>query len=72
LHNLAIHGNDFVKQNEGVVVEMQCKFLEYVKSTQLQAAQSEDVLNADLEEIEIRMTPDGYPIIPKVVMDKES
>jgi hypothetical protein len=60
LHNLAIHGNDFVKQNEGVVIEMQHKFLEYVKSARLQAAQLEDVLNADSEEIEIRMTPDGF------------
>jgi hypothetical protein len=30
LHNLGIHGNDFVKQNEGIVIEMTCKFLEYV------------------------------------------
>jgi hypothetical protein len=53
------------------VVEMQRKFLEYVKSARLQAAQLEDVVNVDSEEIEIWMTPDGYPIIPKVVMDKE-
>jgi hypothetical protein len=29
---LGIHGNDFVKQNEEIVIEMTCKFLEYVKS----------------------------------------
>jgi hypothetical protein len=73
---LGIHGNDFVKQNEGIVVEMTRKFLEYVKSAQLQAADSENTMNAESEnaeseDLEMQMTPDGHPIIPKMVMEKD-
>lgn len=71
LHILGIHGNDFVKQSEGIVVEMTRKFLEYVKSARLQAGQSENTINAESEDVAIRMTPDGHPIIPKLVMEKQ-
>jgi hypothetical protein len=71
LHNLGIHGNDFVKQNEGIVIEMTRKFLEYVKSARVQAAESDNTRNTESEDIEIRMTPDGHPIIPRLVMEKE-
>jgi len=62
-----------VEQNEAPVIEMTCKFLDYVKTAQLEAT---DAVNANLRPakskwIEIRMTPDGYPIIPKLVMEKE-
>jgi hypothetical protein len=73
LHNLGIHGNDFVKQNEEIVIEMTCKFLEYVKSAWVQAAESDsdNTRNPESEDIKIRMTPNGHPIIPRLVMEKE-
>src|ERR1700682_1530570 len=71
LQNLGIRGNDFIKQSQGIVVEMQHKFLEYVKSARVQASQSENSNDAESEDIAIQMTADGHPIIPKVVMEKE-
>jgi len=73
LHNLGISGRDFVEQNEAPVIEMTHKFLDYVKTARLEAT---DAANANLrpaesERLEIRMTPDGYLIIPKLVMEKE-
>jgi hypothetical protein len=68
---LGINGNDFVQQNEGVVKEMTRKFLEYVKSARLHAAESENTINTKSEDLEMRMTPNGHPIIPKMVMDKD-
>ena len=49
------------------------KFLDYVKSARLEAADSGNVdqRHADSDPIDIRMTTDGYPIIPKLVMEKE-
>jgi hypothetical protein len=49
---------------------MTWKFLEYVKSARLEAAESgnTNTRNAESEAIEIRITPDGHPIIPNVVM----
>lgn len=73
LHNLGIAGQDFIQRNEPVVVEMTRKFLDYVKSARLEATDSENTIRRDTESerIEIRMTADGYPIIPKLVMEKE-
>jgi hypothetical protein len=51
------------------------KFLDYVKSGRLEAAdpQIADQRQAEPEPepLEIRMTNDGFPIIPKVVMEKD-
>ncbi len=49
------------------------KFLDYAKSARLEAAESEnaDRINAESEPIEIRITTNGFPIIPKLVMEKE-
>lgn len=49
------------------------KFLDYAKSARLEAADPEiaDRRNAEPESLEIRMTSDGFPIIPKLVMEKE-
>lgn len=73
LHNLGVAGRDFVEQNEGLVIEMTRKFLDYVKSARLDAADSDNInrRHADAKRIEIRMTTDGYPIIPKLVMETE-
>jgi len=73
LHNLQIPGRDFVDQNEALVIDMTRKFLDYVKTARLEAtdAANANPREADSERIEIWMTPDGYPIIPKVVMEKE-
>jgi hypothetical protein len=71
-HNLGIPGKSFVRQNEKIVVEMTCKFLDYFKLARLEAAESENTnTNAESMEVEIQMTDDGYLIIPKVVMERD-
>jgi len=62
-----------VEQNETLVIEMTCKFLDYIKTARLEAtdATNTNPRDADSEQIEIWMTTDGYLIIPKVVMKKE-
>ena len=49
------------------------KFLDYTKSVRLEATEPEvaDRREAKPERMEIRMTRDGFPIIPKLVMEKE-
>jgi len=49
------------------------KFLDYTKSARLEAADPEvaDRRHADTEPIDIRMTPNGFPIIPNIVMTNE-
>ena len=69
LHNLGIAGHDFIAQNQGLVTEMQRKFMDYVKSGRVEAAGLREQ-NADSGRAEVRMTSDGYPIIPKLVMDQ--
>lgn len=49
---------------------MQRKFLDFSKSARLEAAESDDT-NAESTEVEIRMTDDGFPIIPKVVIERD-
>jgi hypothetical protein len=75
LENLGIAGRNFAEQNEALVIEMSRKFLDYVKSARLEAAdpQIADQRQAEPEpeRLEIRMTNDGFPIIPKVVMEKD-
>jgi hypothetical protein len=73
LHNLGISGSNFSEKNEALVIEMTRKFLDYAKSARLEAAdpESSDRRHADSERIEIRMTSHGFPIIPKLVMEKE-
>jgi len=73
LHNLGIHGHNFAEQNEALVIEMTRKFLSYAKSARLEATDPviADRRHAEPDVIEIRMTRDGFPIIPKLVMEKE-
>ena len=73
LHNLGIAGRNFAEQNEGLVTELTRKFLDYAKSARLEAADPElaDRRHAESEPIDIRMTSNGFPIISKLVMDKE-
>jgi hypothetical protein len=73
LDHLRISGRNFSEQHEGLVVEMTRKFLDYVKSARLEAADTNNAEHreAESEPIDIRMTTDGFPIIPKVVMEKE-
>jgi hypothetical protein len=73
LHELGIAGRNFSEQNEDLVIEMTRKFLDYTKSARLEAADSvlADRMQAEADQVEIRMTTDGFPIIPKLVMDKE-
>ena len=63
-----------MEQNEPLVIEMTRKFLDYVKTARLEAtdAANANPRDADSKRIEIRMTTDGYPILPKVVMEQES
>jgi hypothetical protein len=73
LHDLGIHGRNFAEQNEELVIEMTRKFLAYSKSARLEAADPKiaDQRHAEPAITEIRMTRDGFPIIPKLVMEKE-
>jgi len=73
LHNFRIPGRDFVDQNEALVIDMTRKFLDYVKTARLEAtdAANANPRDANSEWIGIRMTTDGYPIISKLVMEKE-
>lgn len=73
LHNTGVSGRNFSEQNEALVIEMTRKFLDYAKSTRLEAKDPEiaDRRYAESDLIEIRMTTDGFPIIPKTVMEKE-
>lgn len=49
------------------------KFLDYSKSARLEATEPEHVAQrgTESERIEIRMTTEGFPILPKLVMEKE-
>ena len=62
-----------MNQNEALVIDMTRKFLNYVKAARLEATDAANInpRDADSEQIEIRITTDGYPIIPKLVMEKE-
>jgi hypothetical protein len=73
LHNVAIAGHNFSEQHEALVIEMTRKFLEYAKAARMEAADPliADRRHAELETIEVRMTANGFPIIPKIVMEKE-
>jgi hypothetical protein len=75
LDNLGIAGRNFAEKNEALVIEMTRKFLDYAKSAQLEAADTQiaDQRQAEpeAEPMEIRMTNDGFPIIPKVVMERD-
>lgn len=73
LQNLEIPGQDFSQQNEPLVREVTRKFLEYVKSARVEANNSRDgnPSGGESESAKIQMTPDGYPIVPQVVMEKQ-
>jgi hypothetical protein len=47
--------------------------LDYVKSARLDAADTEivDRRHAESDPVDIRMTTNGFPIIPKLVMEKD-
>lgn len=55
-----------------MVREVQRKFLDHIKSAQLMAAGSEDATQneGDPEPTDIRITSDGFPILPKLVRDR--
>ena len=73
LENLGIAGRNFSEQHEALVIEMTRKFLDYSKSAWLEATDPDHAgwRGAELEGIDIRMTTDGFPILPKLVMEKE-
>ena len=73
LHNVGIAGHNFSEQHEALVIEMTRKFLEYAKAARLELADPEiaDRRRTESDVLEIRMTTDGFPIIPKLVMEKE-
>jgi hypothetical protein len=75
LDNVGIAGHNFAEGNADLVAEMTRKFLNYAKSARLEAAnpQLADQRQAgpEPESLEIRMTSDGFPIIPKLVMEKD-
>lgn len=73
MDNLGISGRNFLEKNEALVNEMTRKFVDYAKSARLEAADPEitDRRHAEPEHIDIRMTTDGFPILPKLVMEKD-
>jgi len=77
LENLGIAGRNFAEQNEALVIGMTRKYLDYVKSAWLEAAdpqtadQRQTEPEPEPEQLEIRITNDGFPIIPKVVMERD-
>ncbi len=73
LHNVGIAGCNFSEQHEAIVIEMTQKFLDYTKAARLEAANPEvaDRRRTESEVIEIRMTANGFPIIPKLVMERD-
>ena len=54
------------------MIEMTRKFLDYTKSARLEAADPEMAVqkHAKSDSLEIRMTSTGFPILPKIVMEK--
>ena len=70
---MGISGPNFADQHPDLVTEMTRKFMDYVKSARLEAADLElaDRKEAESEPIDIRMTTEGFPIIPKLVIEKE-
>jgi hypothetical protein len=75
LENLGIAGGNFFDQHNPLVREMMRKFLDYAKSARLEAADPQIVeqrqAGPEPDPLEIRMTNDGFPIIPKVVMERD-
>ena len=75
MDNLGIAGQNFAEQNEALAIEMTRKFLDYAKSARREAAEPKiaDQRHAEPEAdpVEIRMTSDGFPVIPKLVMVRE-
>jgi len=75
LDNLGIAGHNFAEQNEALVTEMTRKFLDYAKSARLEAGDpkvaDQRAPESEAEPMEIHMTSDGFPIIPKVVMERD-
>lgn len=73
LHNLGIDGRDFAQQHRDIVVGMTRKFVEYVKSARVEATESLTALQtrAEPDNMQILMTREGYPIVPRIVMEKE-
>jgi hypothetical protein len=69
LDNIGISGPNFSEQHDALVIEMTRKFLDYAKSARLEAKDPEiaDRRHADPESLKIRMTAEGFPIIPKLV-----
>jgi hypothetical protein len=75
LDNLGIAGRNFAEQNEDLIIQMTRKFLDYAKSARLEAADPQVAdrrqTEPEAEPVEIHMTNDGFPIIPKLVMESD-
>lgn len=69
---MGIYGQDFQENHEGVAVETCRKFMDYVKACRLEAKDQDNENRnvADADRIDVRITSSGFPIIPKVVLDK--
>lgn len=75
MDNLGIAGRNFAEQNEDLVIQMTRKFLDYTKSARIEATDQRTAdrrqTEPEPESVEIHMTNDGFPIIPKLVMERD-
>ena len=74
MDNLGIASHNFAEQNKDLVIQMTRQFLDYAKSACLEAADMQGAewrqTEPEAEPLEIHTTNDGFPIIPKFVMDR--
>lgn len=83
---MGLRGRQFTDKYENKVVEMKRSFLEFMKATRDRASETETyagtgadtgvILDAEPEPVnvsaatQVKMTADGFPIIPKVVEER--
>ena len=74
LRNMGLTGRKFIDKHKDQVLEMKRTFLEYMKATRLESAERDVQADAELQHIrrtKLQMNHDGYPIIPKEVMERQ-
>ena len=72
---MGINGKDFTEKHKDAVIQMQRSILDFVKSAQLRSREedplaADDSESGDTSQEELKMTEDGCPILPKIVVEK--
>ena len=76
--NLQLHGQNFTDRYEDQVEEMKRSFLEFMKSMRMRitgdvtcaSADADAGVGGDADDLSVKVTSEGYPIIPKQVTEK--